>query len=105
MVNKKETWSFLVACHGLRDVIELDDEHLQKELDDGTFFNIHLADRTAKNIIDLALNNVKNNESFSTEFDYRIHEGKMVRLHMRADIVDDENSNVKYIFTVRPVNE
>lgn len=91
-------WKFSVVVHGLAGVLGLNFEELQRELDDGSFFE--RVDREAvqdlKDVMDKP-----GPAGVSGQMNVLTASGERVDLGMKADAVNDEQVNVEYIIVFR----
>ncbi|MBO4914815.1 MAG: EAL domain-containing protein [Oscillospiraceae bacterium] len=99
-VEVTEARRFRLALHGLQETLCLTRERLQKELDDGSFFN--RAEGEAKERLKAVFfgEGVGNGE-FSAPIPLRNARGKTVMLLARSTSVDDSASGVKRVITLR----
>ena len=94
-------WKYKVVANGLGNLVKIDIGKLQQEFDDGSFFE-RIDPVTLKKTKAKVLQAMEEGENFTTAFSFKKDDGKLVKLMMRADYVDEKTSNVKYIFTFWP---
>lgn len=94
--RKNDRWKYKVIVHGLEKKLGLDQSQLKQALLTGDFYQwIHEPEQSR--IRDLLVNDQSRQEPFDIDFMISLPGGNTEKLHLKADVVRDDHTNVEYI--------
>jgi hypothetical protein len=104
LIRQHGKYSYEVAAHGLADSLKLSKEKLEAELNDGSFYN-RLSDASVANMLkqENALDSAR--KGFSQALALQDGDGGWVQLSLRADPVNEPDSDVRWIFSIRRADQ
>ena len=100
MRRKANGFSFQVVVHGLRDAMGLSAEEFEAELNDGRFYT-RVDEDARQQLRNMGFHSEEVQKSFSFHVTITNARGEPVGMHMKADIVHDDYSDVVYILHFR----
>ena len=96
--------SFEVVAHGLESVMKLSKAQFERELNDGTFYD-RVCPEERKALFEQCMSTVPERKGFASHFTMNATDGTPLRLFIKADNVDEEDSDVKCIISIRNEQE
>ncbi len=104
-IKEDGKWDFDIACHGLAEYIGLDVNDLKEEFNNYKIFE-RIVDKDVQEMKEIILYQIKNQKDVvTTTFSIKRDDGKVVKIFMRADPVQDESTSVEYILNFRQYYE
>ncbi|MCR4891379.1 MAG: GGDEF domain-containing phosphodiesterase [Lachnospiraceae bacterium] len=98
--NIENKWSYKVSVHGLRDVMGITKEELEEELQSKKFYS-RVDESIQEQLKKKTMDSISRNSGFGFTFTMTNARDEQIELYMKADIVDDEYSDVRYILNLR----
>ena len=98
--RKNESYRYKVIVHGLENKLGMSAKEFEKLLNGGELYR-QADPAEAEQLRDITLEAIREKRAFEFDFTMKTPDGRPVRLHMKSDHVDDENSKVEYICVFR----
>ena len=100
LIRRHGKYSYEVAAHGLEDTIRLSRDQLEAELNDGRLYG-RLSYEDRNRLMHLNRDSRDDRQGYSETFMLRAGDGTQVQLCLRADPVNEPDSDVRWIYSIR----
>ena len=104
LVRQHGHYSYEVAAHGLESTIKLSREQVEAELNDGSFYE-RIPAESRKRLMRLNRIGGENRQGFSEAMTLTAGDGAPVQLFLRADPVNEPDSDVRWIYSIRRADQ
>ncbi|MBR2798011.1 MAG: EAL domain-containing protein [Clostridia bacterium] len=104
LIRQHGKYSYEVAAHGLADSMKLSKDQLQAELNDGSFYK-RVSEESRASLLRQENTLGSARQGFSQQLSMQAGDGGWVQLSLRADPVDEADSDVRWIFSIRRADQ
>jgi len=104
LIRQHGKYSYEVAAHGLEDSMKLSKARFEAELNDGSFFN-RMSVETYDRLSRLNRDYKEDRQGFSVAITLNGEDGKPLQLFLRADPVNEPDSDVRWIYSIRRADQ
>ena len=104
LVRQHGKYSYEVAAHGLEDSLKLSREQLEAELNDGRFY-ARLTAEERNRLMHLNRDSREDRQGYSQALTLTAGDGSLVHLNMWADPVNEPDSDVRWIYSIRRADQ
>jgi hypothetical protein len=104
LVRRHGKYSYEVAAHGLEDSLKLSREQLEAELNDGRFY-ARLTAEERNRLMHLNRDSREDRQGYSQALTLTAGDGSLVHLNMWADPVNEPDSDVRWIYSIRRADQ
>ena len=104
LVRRHGKYSYEVADHGLEDSLKLSRDQLEAELNDGRFYT-RLTPEDRNRLMRLNRDSREDRQGYSEALTLTAGDGGPVHLNLRADPVNEPDSDVRWIYSIRRADQ
>ena len=104
LIRHRGQMSYEVAAHGLEDSLKLSKAQLEAELNDGSFFK-RMSTETHERLARQNRNFREDREGFSEPITLMTDDGRPLQLSLRGDPVNEPDSDVRWIYSIRRADQ
>ncbi len=104
LVRQRGHYSYEVAAHGLEATMKLSRDRFEAELNDGSLFN-RIPAESRRRLMRLNRTLGENRQGYSEALTLTAGDGAPVQLFLRADPVNEPDSDVRWIYSIRRADQ
>lgn len=104
LVRQHGRYSYEVATHGLESTMKLSRERVEAELNDGSFF-ARIPEESRRRMLRLSRSGGEDRKGYSEALTLTAGDGAPVQLFLRADPVNEPDSDVRWIYSIRRADQ
>jgi len=104
LVREHGRFRYEVAAHGLEATMKLPKARFEAELNDGSFYD-RIPGETRRRLVRLNRSTGEDREGYSEALPLTAGDGATVQLFLRADPVNEPDSDVRWIYSIRRADQ
>ena len=104
LVRQHGHYSYEVAAHGLEATMKLTRDQFEAELNDSSFFE-RIPAESRKRLVRLNRSSGEDRQGYSEALTLTAGDGAPVQLFLRADPVNEPDSDVRWIYSIRRADQ